>query len=100
MEWSSWGGEPLSGVLELPDGPGRWAHVVVSYQPGRAARIWGPPDDWHPAEPGWLEVESVTLSWDEEPNRVEVLDGDAATAWVDRHAGAIDRHAHQLGCVL
>ncbi|MDX5319016.1 MAG: hypothetical protein LPK38_06670 [Actinomycetes bacterium] len=85
--------EPRTGVVELQVSEGHWAHVVMTYRPGHPGRRTGHPDTWEPPEEGWAEVESVTLTWDEEPDRVEVLDGAEARAFHERHCDAIDEAA-------
>lgn len=88
-------------VLELETADGLQAEVVVSYYAGEGAVTWGPPDDWHPGEPGYVEPMSVTV-WDvEDPDGAVYLTGEDCDGWTAVHwreiAAAAER---QLGVRL
>jgi len=48
---------------------GHWAKVGCRVFPDIPAKISGPPEDCYPSEAGFVEIESVELTWDEEPER-------------------------------
>ena len=104
MTWrarETWSPEPPTADLELMLSGDRWAEVRITYRTGAAARTSGPPDDWHPAEPGWFEVTDCTLHDDEHPEAEATLMGARLERWAAEHHEAIgDLAVARLGLVL